>query len=330
MHPEPSSWQLASCVLGLAPTDPQGRPATSAAATFWLEQLSDVAAEGFTAVEISDAWIRAADLTAQRRSELVAVARSVGLDIPALHVQRASVVAPDRGEENLAYHHASLDAAAELGVGVYSTGLHHPFSPQQQRALWFWTAPGPSDPDDDDVRGLAVRRIRELGRHAAELGLKLSLELYEDTYLGTGRGAVRFVEDVGLANVGLNPDVGNLIRLHRPIESWLELYETTLPYANYWHAKNYTRDETPDGQHISTSPSTLRDGVINYRAVLDIARRVGFDGVITCEHYGGDSLSVCGANRRYLTHLMSRRSAAVPSRTDDSVVAASVGRKPSP
>ncbi|MDQ1082710.1 MULTISPECIES: sugar phosphate isomerase/epimerase [Microbacterium] len=329
MQTTPLSWQLASCVLGLSATDPHGRPATSADAGFWFEQLGDVAAEGFGAVEISDAWIRVADLTASRRSELVSVTRSVGLDIPALHVQRASVIAPDRGEQNLAYHHASLDAAAELGVSVYSTGLHHPFSPQQERALWFWTAPGPRDPDDDDMRALAVRRIRELGVHAAELGLELSLELYEDTYLGTGAGAVRFVEEVGLTNVGLNPDVGNLIRLHRPVESWLELYETTLPYANYWHAKNYLRDETPDGEHIATAPSTLRDGVINYRVVLDIARRVGYRGVITCEHYGGDSLSVCGANRRYLTHLMSRRSVASPSRTGITDAAASIERTPS-
>ena len=299
-------WQLASCALGLPSSDENGVPATHAGTEFWRRHLDDVAAEGFSALEISDAWIRVADLDRMQRSELAAVAVDAGISIPAVHIQRASVIDPKDSVRNLAYHHASIDAAAELGASVYSTGLHYPFNEAQLAALWFWTAQGPKDPSDAATRDLAVLRIRELGQHAADRGLLLSLELYEDTYLGTGEGAVRFVQDVGLDNVGLNPDVGNLIRLHRPIESWLDLFEQTLPYANYWHVKNYLRDESADGSRIFAAPSTLRDGVINYRKVLDIADRVGYRGIITCEHYGGDSLSVCAENRRYLTHLISR------------------------
>ncbi|MFX9649778.1 TIM barrel protein, partial [Acinetobacter baumannii] len=81
------------------------------------------------------------------------------------------------------------------------------------------------NPDDPDTRARAVGRIRELGRHAAELGLEVSLEMYEDTYIGTADDAVRFVTDVDLPNVGINPDIGNLIRLHRPVEHWLSMIE---------------------------------------------------------------------------------------------------------
>ncbi|WNY35397.1 hypothetical protein Q9Q99_13040 [Curtobacterium flaccumfaciens] len=49
--------------------------------------------------------------------------------------------------------------------------------------------------------------MRELGEHAASVGLPMALELYEDTYLGTADGAVRLVEEIGLDNVGLNADV---------------------------------------------------------------------------------------------------------------------------
>jgi sugar phosphate isomerase/epimerase len=300
------TWQLASCVLGLAATDRFGLSAAAAGPDFWRDQLADVAAEGFDAVEISDAWLRIADIGPRGRRELRDIGAELGLDIPAVHIQRASVIDPEDAEQNLAYHHLAIDATAEIGASVYSTGLHYPFNEAQRAALWFWTAQGPKDPDDAAMRALAVERIRELGRHAADVGLLVSLELYEDTYLGTAESAVRFVEEVGLDNVGLNPDVGNLIRLHRPVESWLELYERTLPYANYWHAKNYFRDESADGTDIFSSPSTLRDGVINYRQVLEIAQSVGYRGIITCEHYGGDSLSVCGENRRYLSHLISR------------------------
>ena len=141
-------------------------------------------------------------------------------------------------------------------------------------------------------------------RHAHEVGLRVSLEMYEDTYLGTADSAVRLVEEIGLDNVGLNPDIGNLVRLHRPIEDWHEAYAKTLPYANYWHVKNYTRDETLDGSRATSAPSTMASGLINYRQVLQEAVTIGFDGVILCEHYGGDSLGMCAANQRYIREVL--------------------------
>lgn len=303
--------QIASCMLAFSATTPDGTQAADATPEYWRSQFAQVAAEGFDSIELSDAWIKPADLTAERRAELVAAARSAGLDIPSVHIQRVSPIHPDRGDENLAYGHRSIDAAADLGVRVYSTGLHREFSAGQLEALWFWTATdGPHDPvADPDVWDLAVSRIRELGTHAAEVGLQVSLEMYEDTYLGTADSAVRFVEAVGLDNVGLNPDIGNLVRLHRPIESWREMYAKTLPYANYWHLKNYIRDEDAARELYISMPSTLRDGLINYREVLQLAAEVGYDGIYTCEHYGGDSIGVCGENRRYLLRLLEVRDA---------------------
>ncbi len=116
----------------------------------------------------------------------------------------------------------------------------------------------------------------------------MALEMYEDTYLGTADSAVRLVDEIGLDNVGLNPDVANLIRLHRPVESWRELYAKTLPYANYWHVKNYMRDEAADGSWATSVPTTMKAGLIDYRQVIRDAVELGFDGIILTEQYGGE------------------------------------------
>jgi hypothetical protein len=71
--------------------------------------------------------------------------------------------------------------------------------------------------------------------------------------------------DVNHTRVGLNPDLGNLVRLHRPVESWESMAAKTLPYANFCHVKNYFRDEDPSTDHIVTIPAPLDFGVINYR-----------------------------------------------------------------
>ena len=270
----------------------------------WEAMLREIRDVGFSLAELSDSHIRPADLEPSRRDEFLAIARSHGVRIPSVHVQRKSVIQPGHAEKNLDYAHRTIDAAAEWGMEVFSTGLHQPLSEAQRGALWFWTVQGPTDPVDPELWRTAVARIRELGKHAAEVGMVMALELYEDTYLGTADSAVRFVEEVGLENVGLNPDVANLVRLHRPVEDWRELYAKTLPYANYWHVKNYTRDESGDRSWATSAPSTLEAGLINYREVIKDAVAGGYRGIILCEQYGGDSLGVCAANMRYIRKLL--------------------------
>lgn len=311
-----AEWPIATCLHGIAPVLPDGRKLHDAGPDGWDTAFAEVASVGFSLAELSDSHIRAADLDATQRAELIAVAAGRGVSLPSLHVQRQSVIEPGRGERNLEYAHRSIDAAAEMGMSVFSTGLHRPFTSAQRRALWFWTAPGPQDPADDETWELAVTRLGELGRHAADVGLRMSLELYEDTYLGSADSAVRLVEEIGLENVGLNPDVGNLIRLHRPVEDWREIYAKTLPYANYWHVKNYSRDEAGDGSWATSTPSTMETGLIDYRHVLQDAVAGGFDGIILCEQYGGDSLGVCAANQRYIRDVLAAgESIATPPST---------------
>jgi hypothetical protein len=64
--------------------------------------------------------------------------------------------------------------------------------------------------------------------------------------------------------------------------------------------KNYTRDEDPSTGAITTTPTYLESGLIDYRTAVRIAVDSGFQGVICTEHYGGDGLSMSAANRDYL------------------------------
>jgi sugar phosphate isomerase/epimerase len=130
--------------------------------------------------------------------------------------------------------------------------------------------------------------------------------MYEDTYLGTADSAVRFVTDVDHPNVGLNPDLGNLIRLHRPVEHWLAMVEKTVPFARYWHVKNYFRTEDATTGAIVTAPAPMEFGLISYRVAIKKAIEHGFNGAFLVEHYGGDGLSVCATNRDYLRRILPR------------------------
>ena len=296
-RPKSTNWPIAAAMLPFP--DSQDAPAQT-----WLDQLVEVAFEGFEHVDLTDGWLRAGDLEPPRRAELADVLREAGLDPVALSAIRRSVIDPERGEENLAYSHRTIDAAAELGCRIVSVGLHRPLLPAQRAALWFWTEPGPRDDDDAATWQRAVDRLRELGHHAAQVGLELSLEMYEDTLLGSAASAVRLVTDIGLDNVGLNPDLGNLYRLHRPIEDFQAAVAACAPVSNYWHIKSYLRDEDPHTGQVMAVPAPMESGSINYRQAVRTALEAGFSGPFCVEHYGGDGLAVSAANARYLRRLL--------------------------
>lgn len=299
------SWPIAAAMLQFPAVGRDNRPVYDADPSAWVEAFDQIGETGFDRIEINDNWLRVGDLATNRVDELAEAGREAGTILESVCIVRSSIIDPVVGAENLAYTHRTLEAAAQLGTGVVSIGFHRPLTAEQRARLWFWTAQGEIDaPDDPENWSLAVRRVAELGRHAADLGLDLTLEMYEDTYLGTAESSVRLVTEVGLDNVGLNPDVGNLVRLHRPIDDWQETLRATLPFANYWHVKNYARDENPATGSYTAVPVPLELGLINYRHAVRDALALGFRGTFVCEHYGGDGLSVSALNRDYLRRVL--------------------------
>ena len=102
-----------------------------------------------------------------------------------------------------------LDVAAELGVPLVNFGFFQELTAEQRRALWFWLAEGWHDDEAPEVRSRAASLIRELAEHAARNGQQITLEMYEDTYVGTCDQAVKFLKEVGHDACGLNPDIAN-------------------------------------------------------------------------------------------------------------------------
>jgi sugar phosphate isomerase/epimerase len=301
------TWPIAAAMIQYPNLLADGRSVQDQSVEEWAETLDDVVDAGFTELDPTDSWLRLADLSPARLDTFMTLVGSLGLTIPAISTSRRSVIDPVHGDAHLAYGHRVIDTAKAIGASAVSFGLFEPLTAEQKKALWFWTVDGPRNPDDPAVWQKAVERIRALGRHAEELGIEVALEMYEDTYLGTAESSVRFVETVGLSNVGINADLGNLIRLHRPVEHWQEMMAKVAPFAKYWHVKNYTRTEDPGTGAIITHPAPLESGIINYRAAIRMALAHGFRSAFLCEHYGGDGLSVSAANRDYLRRILPRR-----------------------
>ncbi|MBM0225382.1 MULTISPECIES: sugar phosphate isomerase/epimerase [Micromonospora] len=298
-------WPIGAALIQFPRRTRDGITVEDAGPTEWARVLGEVTACGFQHVDLTDTWLRPGDLTDGQREDLVRTLKDADLGVTAISVIRRSILDPEHGEANVDYALRTVEAAASIGTGVVSLGLHRPLTAQQRAAEWFWTQPGAVDQQRDEASfDLAVARFSRIALHAASLGIQLSLEMYEDTLLGTAEAAVALVQAIDMPNVGLNPDIGNLIRLHRPIDDWEQMHLKTLPYANYWHVKNYYRDHDPATGAYFTVPAPAESGLISYRRAIEIALEAGFQGPISVEHYGGDGLSVSARNRDYLRGVL--------------------------
>jgi sugar phosphate isomerase/epimerase len=298
------TWPIAAAMLPFGSVDSHGGPIQDAEPEEWAKHLRLVARSGFTEVDPTDTWVRVADLSPERLADFKGVLADTGLTIPAISTSRRSVMDPEHGEEYLAYSHRLLDVAAELGVPLVSFGFFQALTPAQNKALWFWLADGWHDDEAPEARSRAASLIRELADHAQTNGQQITLEMYEDTYVGTADGAVAFLAEVGHPACGLNPDIGNLVRLHRPLEPVQDMLDKLLPHTNYWHVKNYLRDEDPETGQVMTFPVPMDFGLINYRAAITQAIGLGFRGAFLCEHYGSDAITVIAKNRAYIRDIL--------------------------
>jgi sugar phosphate isomerase/epimerase len=298
------NWPIAAAMLPFGSVDSHGGPIHDAEPEEWAKHLNLVARLGFTEVDPTDTWVRVADLSPERLADFQNVLNDAGLTIPAISTSRRSVMDPEHGKEYLEYSHRLLDIAAELGVPLVSFGFFQPFTPAQEKALWFWLEEGWHDDESPEARSRAASLIRELAQHAQSNGQQITLEMYEDTYVGTADGSIRFLEEVGHEACGLNPDIGNLVRLHRPLEPVQEMLDKLLPHTNYWHVKNYLRDEDPGTGQVMTAPVPMDFGLINYRAAITQAVGLGFRGAFLCEHYGSDAITVIAKNRAYIRDIL--------------------------
>jgi sugar phosphate isomerase/epimerase len=252
-------WPIACNMLSFGSKAPDGTPIGDAAASVWAGQLRQVRELGFDVIDPTDAWVPLASLSEARVKEFRTVLEDEGLGVSSISMTRNSVVDVTYGERNLATAHRLIDMAPEFGATIVNTGFMQAVTPAQQKALWFWLAEGHKD--DPALRPLAIERIRELGIHAEKNGIELSLEMYEDTYVGTADEAVSFVTDVNHPSVGLNPDIGNLIRLHRPMPAFMEMFE-----------------KDPQTGTYASAPMPLKTGIINYRTVIGRALASRFHG----------------------------------------------------
>lgn len=126
---------------------------------------------------------------------------------------------------------------------------------------------------------------------AAELGVKALVELHHMTITPSASAALRLVDGLDPAHVGVIHDLGNLVIEGH--EDHLAAFELLGPYLAHAHVKNArwvdTGDTRADGSRIWQHEwAPLRDGQASVSEYLDALHQVGYDGWVTIEDFSTD------------------------------------------
>ncbi len=282
-------WSFATIVL--VPRGTWAKPAEEAE----RRRIFDWAARaGFEGVELNPRWLDFQAWTTDELRALHSEASAHGLVFSGINVSRCILTRTNDAARHYTMVVRAIEAAPVLGAPVVTISLSMPTLPGPERPV----LRGCEAPDEEFQE--SVELVRRLAEQAAHANTRLSLELHDDGLLDTPERCVEFLRRVDRANVGVNPDVGNICRGPGPLPDWRAAFAQLAPHANNWHVKNY-RD---------TKPAPLGEGDIDYDVAFPIMRHAGYDGWVSIEGYSGDVLRSQLEGLDYLKQLAEREAAA--------------------
>ncbi|MCC6627170.1 MAG: sugar phosphate isomerase/epimerase [Chloroflexi bacterium] len=261
---------------------------------------------GFDGVDLADSqlnWfaLSDADLGVLRRQ-----IEDEGLVVAGLNPYRSILAGHPSAARNAERMRRTIEVAALLGARVVNIPLSVPFP-----AVWSEAARAARqlqlkravDYSDDDFATTAAS-LQAMADQAAAAGVALSIELHDDGMTDDSDSVLRVWRLVDRPNVGVNPDLQNLYRVPYPCEDWRRALLNLAPHTNFWHVKSNAKTYVIDEARTYSRGTSIVDGEIDYRWALTQMLKVGYDGWISIESGGGDSLEHATADMRYLRRLL--------------------------
>jgi sugar phosphate isomerase/epimerase len=263
--------------------------------------LRAVKALGFEGLELGVPRGGDAEMRAVRRE-----VEDAGLPCRALRGGGPSLQpeAADGGRERLK---TGVHAAAAMGAPIYNVTITMPRPAGASTLPWGEaTSWGSSrDASDDDFRRAAAA-LADVAPLAADLGVKISVEIHQHCLADNSSAGRNLLERVGHAAVGLNPDLGNIYWNYHTAEETSEQAITAMaPHAVYWHMKSLVRAHVPQLAFSTYLQAALPDGDIDYRFAVSAMLAAGYQGDYAIEGLRlGDQLRGDGRSLAYVRELL--------------------------
>ena len=240
-----------------------------------VEQVLDLAKDhGLDGVEV---WGKEPHMGETYDADRVAKLRDAiaerGLDVSAF----GSYVKPEMDD-----FPALSQAALEITVGLGT------------RVMRIWSGGGASAKATPEAYALAVEGLKDLCPRAADMGVTLAFEFHDNSICDNAASIVKLIGDVGCPNLKCYYQPSRREGADDPYEA----AEIVGPYVVNVHAQNYVES----GQQRVT----IEGGDVDYRRVVPILQKHGFDGYLEIEFVNEeDKLEALATDAAFLRDLAS-------------------------
>ena len=126
----------------------------------------------------------------------------------------------------------------------------------------------------ETVYNRSLAALKELAPEAERLGVTLGVENVWNGFLLSPLEMRRFLDEIGSPNVKSFFDVGNVLKFSYP-EHWIAALGSRIAIVHF-------KDFKKDAENLSGFVDLLA-GDVNYPAVMDALKAVGYDGWVTAE-----------------------------------------------
>ena len=268
--------------------------------------LSLVKSFGFDGFEIPVSTAQGAPTEAGAR-DLGDELRSAG--VPAVCIRAGGPIAhPLEGAAARERVELGIRFAAWIGASVVNTTFvtppTQPGGPGHGRQGEQVSQGGSRTASEADFERTA-EQLRRLGQLAADLGVDIAVEVHQGSIADNSRAALHLLDLVGLDNVGVNPDLGNIYWHYEVAEETPEAAIVALaPHAKYWHCKNLRRLRVPELRRAFFLRVPLPDGDIDYRFAIAAMLDANYSGYLAVEGAReGDQLTADARSAQYVREL---------------------------
>jgi sugar phosphate isomerase/epimerase len=242
--------------------------------------------------------------------------RSAGL--PAVCIRAGGPIAhPLAGQAARERLRLGIEFAAWSGAGLVNTTLvtppTQPGGPGHDRRGEQVSQGGSRTASEADFEQTA-EQLRRLGQLAGDLGVEIAVEVHQGSIADNSQAALRLLELVGLDNVGVNPDLGNIYWHYEVPEETPEAAIVALaPRAKYWHCKNLRRIHVPELRRAFFQRAPLAEGDLDYRFAIAAMLDAGYQGYLAVEGAReGDQLTADGRSAAYVRELLTQLRGLAP------------------
>ncbi len=138
----------------------------------------------------------------------------------------------------------------------------------------------------DDCWYRSIEEIKKVVPLAEELNVTIAIENVWNNFILSPMEAVHYLDQFNSPYVKFYFDCGNILRYGWP-EQWIKILGHRIARV---HIKEFSRELASEKGNSAGFNVQLREGNVNWPAVMDAMDQVGYTGWTTLEQGGGDSL----------------------------------------